>query len=353
VQERKRGGDFIDLADFLGRVSSHAFNKKTLEALMKCGALDRFGDRAQLITNLEQLVHFNKQVQQERARNQSSLFDMGGEIAEKKLELSAAEVISRSTILAWEKELLGLYVSAHPGAIFHEAFINVGIQPLREALKGEDETVVRVAGVIGSVKQIFTKKKNEPMAFVRLEDPSGSAETVVFPKTYAKVRFGLTEGSFVLLSGKVSIRKRSFGGGEEGEEEKEERSLLADSLVFFNEEEVDRLVGDLRAGSWPGSDEGEMKDNRQQMAEGKRESLEEKLFKKYEVTLAMPPKPPSEMVVRIREILRKYPGESRVYLKVTVEGQEKKIATEYQVKPSQVLLEELRVILGQDAVFYA
>lgn len=352
VKERKRGGAFVDLADFLGRVSSHAFNKKTLEALMKCGALDRFGDRAQLITNLEQLVHFNKQVQQERARNQSSLFDMGGEIAEKKLELSAAEVISRSTILAWEKELLGLYVSAHPGAIFHEAFVGAGIQPLREALKGEDEVVVRVAGVIGSVKQIFTKKKNEPMAFIRLEDPSGSAETVVFPKTYAKVRFGLTEGSFVLLSGKVSIRKRSFSG-EEGEEEKEERSLLADSLVFFNEEEVDRLVGDLRAGAWPGEDEGEMKENRRQIKNDRVQTQEEKLFKKYEVTLAVPPKPPNEMVVRIREILRKYPGESRVYLRVIVEGQEKKIATEYQVKPSQVLIEELRAIVGQNGVFYA
>lgn len=352
VKERKRGGAFLDLADFLGRVSSHAFNKKTLEALMKCGALDRFGDRAQLITNLEQLVHFNKQVQQERARNQSSLFDMGGEIAEKKLELSASEIISRSTILAWEKELLGLYVSAHPGAIFHEAFLSVGIQPLREALKGEDEAVVRVAGVIGSVKQIFTKKKNEPMAFVRLEDPSGAAETVVFPKTYAKVRFGLTEGSFVLLSGKVSIRKRSFGG-EEGEEEKEERSLLADNLVFFNEEEVGRLVGDLRAGAWPGSDDDQPREQRAQPADGRVETQEEKLFKKYEVTLEMPPKPPSEMVARIREILRKYPGESRVYLKVTVEGQEKKIATEYQVKPSQVLLEELQAILGPDGVFYA
>ncbi|NBX49847.1 hypothetical protein EBT25_07875, partial [bacterium] len=74
---------------------------------------------------------------------------------------------------------------------------------------------------------------------------------------------------------------------------------------------------------------------------------------KYEVTLAMPPKPPSETVAKVREILRKYPGESRVYLKVNTGDQEKKIATEYQVKPSQVLLDELQGILGQNAVFYA
>lgn len=349
VKERKMKGPFLDLADFLGRVSAHAFNKKTLEALMKCGALDRFGDRAQLVTNLENLVHFNKQVQQERQRNQSSLFDLGGEIAQKKLELLPAERISTSTLLAWEKELLGLYVSSHPATIFHTAFVGAGITPLKEALTGEDGAVVRVAGVIGAVKQIFTKKKNEPMAFIRLEDPSSSAETVVFPKTYAKIRFGLNEGVFALLTGKVSIRTRTVNG-EDGEEEKEERSLLADSVVFFTEEEVQRLAQRLRAGDWPGADEGEG------TVPTKRQTQEEKGFitlPKYEVTLAMPPKPPSETVAKVREILRKYPGESRVYLKVNTGDQEKKIATEYQVKPSQVLLDELQGILGQNAVFYA
>lgn len=349
VKERKMKGPFLDLADFLGRVSAHAFNKKTLEALMKCGALDRFGDRAQLVTNLENLVHFNKQVQQERQRNQSSLFDLGGEIAQKKLELLPAERISTSTLLAWEKELLGLYVSSHPATIFHTAFVGAGITPLKEALTGEDGAVVRVAGVIGAVKQIFTKKKNEPMAFIRLEDPSSSAETVVFPKTYAKIRFSLNEGVFALLTGKVSIRTRTVNG-EDGEEEKEERSLLADSVVFFTEEEVQGLAQRLMAGDWPGADEGEG------TVSTKRPTQEEKGFitlPKYEITLAMPPKPPSETVAKVREILRKYPGESRVYLKVNTGDQEKKIATEYQVKPSQVLLDELQGILGQNAVFYA
>lgn len=349
VRERKRNGPYKDLADFLSRVKSHAFNKKTLEALMKCGALDRFGDRAQLVSNLEQLVQFNKQVQQEQERNQSSLFDLGGTIAERKLELLPAERISRSTLLAWEKELLGLYVSSHPASIFHDTLVQGGTTSLKDALQGEDGAVVRVAGVVGAVKQIFTKKKNEPMAFVRLEDPTGSAETVVFPKTYAKVRFGLIEGSFVLLSGKVSIRKRAVVT-EEGDEEKEERSLLADSIVFFQEADASRIAEDLRAGQWPGGDEDVLQEFRKSSQDDK-----QKTFQKlnYEITLAMPQKPPSDTVARVREILRKYPGDSRVYLKVLVGEQEKKIATEYQVRPSPVLLEELQGILGQNAVFYA
>jgi hypothetical protein len=171
---------------------------------------------------------------------------------------------------------------------------------------------------------------------------------VVFPKTYAKIRFGLNEGVFALLTGKVSIRTRTVNG-EDGEEEKEERSLLADSVVFFTEEEVQGLAQRLRAGDWPGADEGEG------TVPTKRPTQEEKGFitlPKYEITLAMPPKPPSETVAKVREILRKYPGESRVYLKVNTGDQEKKIATEYQVKPSQVLLDELQGILGQNAVFY-
>lgn len=349
VHERKRGGPFVDLVDFLGRVKSHAFNKKTLEALMKCGALDRFGDRAQLISNLEQLVHFNKQVQQERERNQSSLFDLGGEMAQKKLELLPAERISTSTLLAWEKELLGLYVSSHPATIFHAAFLDVGVSPLREALKGEDGAVVRVSGVVGTIKQIFTKKKNEPMAFVRLEDPTFSAETVIFPKTYAKIRFGLVEGAFTLITGKVSIRKRMVMGEEGDDVEREERSLLVDSMVFFSEDDVPHLVAGIHAGQWPGEEEAlvRIKPKEEKLPEG------EQRLKDYEVTLVMPPKPTSEIVARVRETLRKYPGDSRVYLKILSGDEEKKIATEYQVRPSEVLLRELRDVLGENSVFYA
>ena len=122
VKERKKGGEFVDLADFLGRIHANTFNKKTLEALVKTGACDRFNDRATLFSNLDQLLLYNKHINNSRDKNQTSLFDLAPTMVEAKISLRAAPDISRSEILGWEKELLGMYVSTHPGVIFAEAF---------------------------------------------------------------------------------------------------------------------------------------------------------------------------------------------------------------------------------------
>ncbi len=344
VRERKRGGAYQDLADFLSRVQSHAFNKKTLEALMKCGALDRFGDRAQLVSNLESLVLFNKQVSQERQRNQSSLFDLGEGLATRRLELSPAMPIGKSEVLTWEKELLGLYISAHPASIFHDRFAKAGITPLREALAGEDGTIVHVSGIIGAIKQIFTKAKNEPMAFVRLEDPSFSAESVIFPKTYARVRMSLHEGGFVVVTGKVSLRKRMVSGEGGEEEEKEERSLLVEDILFFEEKDIPEVEQKIREGSYTATDDAPSQHRQTSIAhptsaQGVRE-----------VVLTLPAQPTPDHIAKIRETLRKYSGDVPVYLRVMVKGEAKNIITEYKVKTSLLLMQELQSHLGSENV---
>ena len=165
VRERKRNGPYADLADVLCRVRSNAFNKKTLEALVKSGAFDRFGDRSQLVGNLDTLVLYNKHVQHEQDRNQTSLFDMSTSIVEQKVELRHIDPMPSSLLLTWEKELLGLYVSSHPAQLFYEQFMPY-VNKASAIPTYDDGAMVKVAGVISAVKQIFTKKKNEPMAFV-------------------------------------------------------------------------------------------------------------------------------------------------------------------------------------------
>ncbi len=347
VRERKRGGAFLDLADFLGRIKSHAFNKKTVEALIRCGALDRFGDRGQLFGNLEQLVQFNKQVQQEKERNQSSLFDLGGEMQQRKLELAIVPPTTKSVILGWEKELLGLYVSSHPAVIFHDGFVRAGIFSIKALNEIADGTVVRIAGTLATVKQIYTKKKNEPMAFTRIEDPTGAIEVVLFPKVYTKYRPMLIEGGSVLLSGKVSLRTRTVTN-ESGEEDIEERSLLGDSLVFFEEKDIPRLEETLRGGAWPEGDEGVIPQNSTRTP--KPSASPEMRVLMQEITLCLPPKPPNAFIVQVRELLRKYPGSSRVYLEVSTDNGIRRIATEYQVKPSETLVQSLGVLVGGENV---
>ncbi|KKW30540.1 MAG: polymerase III, alpha subunit protein [Candidatus Uhrbacteria bacterium GW2011_GWD2_52_7] len=338
VRERKRNGEYLDLADFLARIRSSAFNRKTVEALVKSGALDRYENRTKLIGNLDTLVLYNKQVQSQQDRNQVSLFDMETSIVEHKVELRAVEEIPKSTILAWEKELLGLYVSSHPAGLFYSKFAPF-IGRTADALTMDDESPVRVCGVISNLKQIFTKKKNEPMAFARIEDPSGSIEAVVFPKIYAKVRTRLQADSFVLIAGKVSVRKR------DEESATVERSILVDSMIIFSEDEIPSLVAMLQQGSWSDERTGELGYGSHEVAKPtqQRPGVEG-------LSIVVPQRPTHDMITKLREIFRASPGRARVFLVVDSGGERRKMSTEYSVELSREVIEKVGEVVGKENV---
>lgn len=339
VKERKQGGQFVDLSDFLTRINSHAFNRKTLEALVKCGALDRFGDRVTLVGNLDQLVMYNKQAQTEKDRNQSSLFEMTPEMAMQKLELRPAEPVAKSVLLSWEKELLGLYVSSHPTSLFYEQF-----SPFTTALKDiptkADSDIVKVSGVITNIKQIFTKKKNEPMAFVRIEDPTSTLEMVVFPKTYIKVRDKLLPEAFVLVTGKVSVRKRE-------ESEAQEWSVLVDSLISFAETDIPDLGRMLASGDWQ-----EDVAKRQVVDAAPKIQTLNSVKKSEGLQIIVPEKPGNDLVMKLRDVLKSAPGTTRVYLMVNSGGEDKKIATEYSVLATRDTISKIAAVVGEGNVRY-
>lgn len=340
VRERKKGGEFVDLADFLGRIHANTFNKKTLEALVKTGACDRFEDRAKLYSNLDQLLLYNKHINNSRDKNQVSLFDLAPTMVEAKISLRPAPDISRSEILGWEKELLGMYVSMHPGVIFAKPFAGK-VKTCAEINTEADGNAVTIAGVIGAVKQIFTKKKNEPMAFVRLEDETGSIEMVVFPKAYTKVRDRLIPDTLVLVKGKVSVREGRQRPQDQGRDEEEgedastdpglEHSILCDSLVAFAEREVPHLANMLQQGGWPDEDY---------------RSAPPELASTEGVIITAPEKPSQELIMQLREVFRAAPGRERVYLLVDSGGQMRKIATEYSITRNRDVMEKIAAIVG-------
>lgn len=207
ISERESNGAYKNLEDFLTRIQDRNLNKKSLESLVKCGALDCFEyTRGRMFTYLEDLLSFNKDLAKDTA--QVSLFAANG--AHKTLTLPEADQAPQRDMLKWEKELLGLYISGHPLDDYKERIEKKGqaIQNAKHCIIGR-ETVV--AGILSEVKA-FTTKKGDKMAFIKISDYKDTMEAVAFPKTFTEFREILTVENCVAFKGKVNDRngERSF-----------------------------------------------------------------------------------------------------------------------------------------------
>ncbi len=212
IEERKRVGHFKSLSDFLERVKDKNLNKKSLEALIKSGAMDSFGiDRGVLLGNIETLLSYNKE-RDKQAENQDSLFGLMADASSiptlKLAEVPKAEMIDK---LAWEKELLGLYISGHPLERYRDIIAkrDMDIKKATETLKDGDE--VTIACIVDEIRPITTKKGDQ-MAFIKVTDFSGSIEAVVFPRTLVEFRHSFTPDKCLAIKGKMSERTGQHNG---------------------------------------------------------------------------------------------------------------------------------------------
>jgi DNA polymerase-3 subunit alpha len=226
IEERARGGAFVSLADFLERIHDKNLNKKSLEALIKSGSMDEFGNRSQMLGNIEALLAYNKERAQE-SKDQDSLFGLMTDTATiPTLRLAPVPEVTPTEKLAWEKELLGLYISGHPLDKYRAVIEKRGvtISSIKEKAAKEKEATgdikefpVTIAGIIEDVRPVMTKK-NEAMCFVKLADLTGSIDVVVFPKILAQNRNSILVEKCLVIKGKVNERNG-------------ELSLIIDSLM--------------------------------------------------------------------------------------------------------------------------
>lgn len=202
TEERKANGKFKSLEDFLTRIQDRNLNKKSLEALIKSGALDTFGERGLLMNNLDTLLEYNKESVADK--NQDSLFALT-DAGETPIRLTPSDPVSPVTRLAWEKELLGLYVSGHPMEQFKEKLESqkMNIKKVKEISK-ENEVVV-VGGLISEIKDILTKG-GEKMLFIKLTDLTDNIELVVFPRTLVEFQSIFVPDQCIAVKAKVSLR---------------------------------------------------------------------------------------------------------------------------------------------------
>ncbi len=203
-------GSFQSLFDFCQRVDLRSVNRKVVESLIKCGAFDFLGlNRSQLMAVCERAINAGAKHQKEKASGQFSFFEMAEtseHFRDKIEEIPDLKEWPQAQILSYEKELLGFYLSGHPLTRYSVEAKEFTDFPISDLIKAVESQEVRLVGLIDHVKLTTTKRTNERMAILTVEDETGQTEVVVFPSTYPSVAAELKEGTVVLLRGRVSFR---------------------------------------------------------------------------------------------------------------------------------------------------
>ena len=233
INERKAHGKFVSLEDFLVRIKDRNLNKKSLESLIKAGAMDAFGDRGVLLSNLDHLLTYNKETSALPAHEDTLFGSLSKEDFSAKLVLDGGVEATMDEKLGWEKELLGLYISGHPLDKYKEKFekseMNIGklkeisrplfleppvfpegtskdkIKKEKERIKKEKDKMYVVAGMITEAREIITKT-NTRMMFLTLSDLTDSIECVVFSRTYEAMKEIFVPDACIAIKGKVNER---------------------------------------------------------------------------------------------------------------------------------------------------
>lgn len=232
ILRARKDSKFISVEDFAKRVSNSKFNKKAWDSLIKSGGFDQFGDRADLLFNLETIQAFASKVQKEAASGQTDLFGgLPGMAALQPtitMQTSPTQYTSKER-LAWERELLGLYISAHPLDEYDAYFAEQTI-PLMQMKPDVDGKKMTIGGIVNTVRTIITKSGSK-MAFVAIEDKTGESEIIVFPNLFEQVGAKLQQDAVIRASGKASARDRDGNLGTEAK-------LIADELVLVSDGEL-------------------------------------------------------------------------------------------------------------------
>ena len=203
IDERQKSGPFENLVSLLNRVKHKDLNKKSLESLAKCGALDSFGiERNHILSNMDDIIKFSQALKKSHDSSQMGLF--GSSVSSQSLRLKSAAPASSKEKLTWEKELLGLYVSDHPLNAYRTKMQELNVKPIKELI-GLHNGWVNIGGIISKVQKIITKA-GKPMVFAKVEDFSDNIEVVVFSDTLSQNTDVWQENKVVLVSGKISPR---------------------------------------------------------------------------------------------------------------------------------------------------
>lgn len=206
ISERKENGGFKSIANFADRVHHKDINKKSIESLIKCGAFDVLGERAQLLACVETILERSREARKIKEQGQQNIFELGIPIAAAgsgSLKLPTVQPMINREKLLWEKELLGLFISSHPLKEYQERLSK--FPSIKQIAENGPCRMGKTVGIISSLKKHLTKNK-KLMAFANLEDLNDKIEIVVFPETFEKYVHLWEENKIIAVAGKVDNR---------------------------------------------------------------------------------------------------------------------------------------------------
>lgn len=312
IEEREKNGKYQDLSDFLTRVRSKDLNKKSLESLIKCGTMDEFEERGRMLANIEQILSFIRNVQKENQSNQASLFSvLEGESSRPKIFLRSTPEAPVRQKLAWEKELIGLYVSEHPFQEF-QPYLENNITPVGKLRSYIGQETI-IAGIVSTIKKVITRS-GDPMLFVTIEDTTHMTELLVFPKILAETADLWDSEKALLVQGKVSDKDNEI-------------KILVQKVEEITMQKAKHSIWDVINIS-----QNKPKDHMPKKSHF--------LFVKYS------PDEDGSRAQKLKELFSCFPGKYRVYFVLDKDGKQQKIKTPYQVDVNPEMESKIVELIG-------
>lgn len=326
INVRNEHGKFKKIEDFLSKVTNRVVNKKALESLIKVGAFDELGDRSHLLENIDTLTGYAAKVQKEANSGQVGLFGQQSEHHVPELKLAEpAGSHPQNEQLAWERELMGLYLSKHP-LDGYQAILNDSCTAYSELADKHHDDKVTVGGLVDSIKEITTKK-GDKMAFVGLTDGLDSLEVILFPGNYKKTVQKWVKDNVVIVKGTLS--KKSAQGGDDAPK------VIAKDVSVITEE-------DVRAHK---PKKGKPKQSSQKNTDTSAQS--EKLY------LRIKDSSDSEVLMHVKQVVEKHPGKQTAILVLGEDKSKQAVKLPQRVTLNDTLTAELVSILQQENVIIA
>ncbi len=354
IPERDKNGPFKSVCDFAKRVDSTKFNKKSWEAAIKTGAFDSFGySRSDLLFNLENIQAYGAKCQKDASSGQTDLFGAFGDagaIPEPEIKPAPTSFSEREQLL-WERDLMGLYLSAHP-LDKYDTFFEEQTHPYSIVNAENDGKTVTIGGIITNVRTLLTKS-NTKMAFIKIENKTSEQEVIVFPSIFEQFGGKLIQDNVVKITGRVNAKDKNGNTTTD-------IKVLADSVEVISDETLESYEPTGTKLSEPKAAPSAKKPRSKSSAE----YISKAKNKEPEPEKITPPKDHRgeklyvlikdsdnvKLLTEFKNICSKYKGLQEVVMVLEDNGKKQALKMPFKVEFDQELLSELKNLLSDDCV---